>query len=228
MRRILVLGKDAGTILPLVLDAGFSVVTEAPDVVLTYGGDGLLLHSEREWPGVPKLPIRNSRFGRKCEPRTVQDALERLSRGDLRATRQTKVRAEAHGERRVGLNDIIVHNSRPMSSVRFRVWIDGKAFADEMVGDGLVVATPFGSSAYYRSITRSTFHTGLGLAFNNSTEPVDHLVLAESAEIRIRIERGPALVAADNNPDAIPLDRGGETTIRRDDSYAIILQLGPP
>lgn len=228
IRRILVLGSEAASLWPAVRDAGFAVVSEAPDVVLTYGGDGLLLHSEREWPGVPKLPLRNSRRGRKCEPRTVQEALERLARGDLVAVRQTKVRAEARSEFRIGLNDIIVHNSRPTSTVRCRVRIDGEPFGGEVVGDGVVVATPFGSTAYYRSITRSIFHAGLGVAFNNSTEPVDHVVLPETAEIRVAITRGPALVAADNDPDPIPLDEGDEVAIRRHDAEAVILRMDEP
>jgi NAD+ kinase len=225
MRRILVLGSGAGDVVPLVREAGFSVVSDAPDVVLTYGGDGLLLHSEREWPGVPKLPLRNSHRGRKCDPRAVHEALERLARGDLVAVRQTKVRADVRGITRVGLNDIIVHNSRPTSTVRCRVRIDGEPFGGEVVGDGVVVATPFGSTAYYRSITRSIFHAGLGLAFNNSTEPVDHVVLPESAEIRVVITRGPALVAADNDPDPVPLEEGDEVVIRRHDAQAVILKL---
>ncbi|MFN8177149.1 MAG: hypothetical protein U0167_04445 [bacterium] len=225
MRRILVLGDDAASILPLVGAAGFSVVNDKPDVVLTYGGDGLLLHSEREWPGVPKLPLRNSRFGKKCEPRTVQEALDRLARNDLVATRQTKVRGEARGQVRIGLNDVVVHNGRPMSALRCRVWIDGEPFGQEVMGDGVVVATRFGATAYYRSITRSIFRVGLGLAFNNSTEPVDHLVLSEDSEIRVRVMRGPALVAADNDPNAIALDDDDEVIVRRDDSEAVILSL---
>ena len=75
LQRILVLGKESEDIVRLVAAAGLEPVTEAPDVVLTYGGDGLLLHSEREWPGVPKLPLRVSRHGRKCEPHRVQTCL---------------------------------------------------------------------------------------------------------------------------------------------------------
>jgi NAD+ kinase len=228
MNRVLVLGDQVEGILPLVEESGLTLVTEDPDVVLTYGGDGLLLGSERDWPGVPKLPLRNSRHGKKCEPHEIQVALERLLSGDLVRAEHLKVRAEAKGHAVVGLNDVMVHNSRPWSSVRCRIWIDGRELETEIVGDGLVVATPFGSTAYYRSITRGIFHAGLGLAFNNSTEPVDHMVLREDAQVRVRITRGPALVVADNDPDTIPLRRGDEVRIRRDESRAVILGLAGP
>jgi len=225
MKRILVLGNDAESIRRLVRDKGLEDVTERPDVILTHGGDGLLLGSEREWPGIPKLPLRNSRHGRKCEPPQIEDALERLIRGDLRRRSFLKLRAEAHGETLIGLNDVIVHNSQPTSGVRYRVWIDEREFSDEIVGDGVVVATPFGSTAYYRSITRGTFRLGIGLAFNNSIEQVDHLVVREESSIRVRITRGPAIVVADNNPRAVPLDDGDEVLIRRAEDEAVLLSL---
>jgi NAD+ kinase len=225
MKRVLVLGNKVESIRRLVREKGLEDVTESPDVILTYGGDGLLLGSEREWPGVPKLPLRNSRHGRKCEPHQIEDALDRLMRTDLRRRTFLKLHAEAHGDTLIGLNDVIVHNSLPTSGVRYRVWIDERGFSDEIMGDGVVVATPFGSTAYYRSITRGTFRVGIGLAFNNSIEQVDHLVLGEDAVIRVQITRGPAIVVADNSPHAIPLDDGEEVTIRRADSEAVLLSL---
>jgi NAD+ kinase len=227
MKRVMILGDQTEGICSLVEESGLEVVSEAPDVVLTYGGDGLLLGSERDWPGVPKLPLRNSRHGKKCEPHEVQVALDRLLAGDLVRTEHIKVRAEAHDRVHVGLNDVMVHNSRPTSSVRCRIWIDGREFGDEIVGDGIVVATPFGSTAYYRSITRGIFHSGLGLAFNNSTEPLDHMVLREDAQLRVRITRGPALLSADNHPDAVSLERGDEVRILRDEGRAILLSVTP-
>lgn len=225
MKRVLVRGPDSEFIPALVADCGLDLVEENPDVVLTWGGDGLLLGSEREWPGVPKLPLRNSRHGKKCQPHEVKEALARLIEGNLTVTRHTKVRAELGGEVRIGLNDIVIHNSQPTSSVRYRVWIDGTKFADEIVGDGVVVATTFGATAYYRSITGSIFKVGLGVAFNNSTEPVDHLVLPEDSEIRVRITRGPALLAADNDPTPLPLEEDDEIVIRRADEEAVVLSL---
>ncbi len=225
MKRVMILGDEIEGIPPLVEESGLEVVTENPDLIMTYGGDGLLLGSEREWPGIPKLPLRNSRHGKMCEPHEVQVAIERLLTRDLIRTEHIKVRAEARNRTLIGLNDVMIHNCRPTSSVRCRIWIDGRELRDEIVGDGIVVATPFGSSAYYRSITRGIFHAGLGLAFNNSTEPLDHMVLREDARVRVRITRGPAVVTADNNPEEIGLERGDEVWIRRDESTAIILGL---
>ncbi|GJM43886.1 MAG: hypothetical protein DHS20C21_07280 [Gemmatimonadota bacterium] len=229
IKRVLVLGEDLDDVLGLIRETDLILVQDAPDVVLTYGGDGLLLGSERRWPGVPKLPLRHSRHGKKCQGHEVRDALRRLVGGDLVVTRHDKVEAEARGRTVIGLNDVLVHNSSPTSSVRYRVWINDVEFGDEdneIVGDGVVVATPFGSTAYYRSITRSTFGSGLGLAFNNSTEAVDHLVLPADAVIRVQITRGPALLAADNDAAIIPLGNGDEATIRMAATQAVLLNLG--
>jgi NAD+ kinase len=224
-RRVLVLGRNSEPVVDLVRAAGLRPVDDAPDLVITWGGDGLLLGSEREWPEIPKLPLRNSRHGKRCGPHEVQDALDRFLSGGLSETRWKKLQADARGETLVALNDVLVHNSRPTSGVRYRVWIDGREFGREILGDGVVVATPFGSTAYYRSITRSIFKEGIGLAFNNSTEPLDHLVLPAETEIRVRITRGPALATADNDPRMITLEEDDEVRIRRAPGEAIILGL---
>lgn len=225
MKRVLVLGNSVHEIRRLVREKGLEDVTEDPDVILTYGGDGVLLGSERDWPGVPKLPLRNSRHGRKCEPHQIEDALDRLIRRDLRRRRFLKLEAAARGKTLIGLNDVIVHNAVPTSGVRYRVWIDDRGFSEEIMGDGVVIATPFGSTAYYRSITRGTFRVGIGIAFNNSIEQVDHMVVREDSVIRVRITRGPALVVTDNCPHAIPLEEDDDVTIRRAENEAVLLSL---
>jgi NAD+ kinase len=224
MKRVLVLGEDLGTVLSLARERGFRIVEESPDVVLTWGGDGLLLRSEEAWPGVPKLPLRNSRHGKKCQPHELPRALDDLLQGRLRPVAYTKVRGEARGRVKIGLNDVVVHNARPTSAVRYRIRVDGEELGHEYVGDGVVVATPFGSTAYYRAITRGSFREGLGLAFNNSTEPVDHFVVPERAEIRVLVTRGPAMLVADNQREAIDLDDGDEVVIRKDEGRAVILE----
>jgi NAD kinase len=198
-------------------------VEAGPDLIVTHGGDGTLIGAEREWPGIPKLAFRDGESTVKCERHDDDDILARLVRGQLKATELMKVTAEVGSRELRGVNDVILRNRDVRSSVRFAVSVNGEAVSDENIGDGLVIATPFGSSAYFRSITHATIRCGIGVAFNNCTEFVNHLVLAEDDVIQVRIVRGPAEVCADNDPDVLAVEAGDEILVRRSTKRAIVL-----
>ncbi|MFA5203729.1 MAG: hypothetical protein WC708_04920 [Lentisphaeria bacterium] len=210
--------------------AGFPIreVTERPDLVISYGGDGALLGAERTYPGVPKLPLRDQRSNPACPAHGEAWVLDGLVAGRLKEARLLKLEAEIAGRRAAPLtavNDIVVHNRVIPSAVRYRVWLDDELYANQAVGDGLVAATPFGSSGYYRSITHSIFRTGIGLAFNNSTEPTHHLVIPDTVAVRVQILRGPAVLLADNAPVRLQLAAGAEVRIRRSPHAATVFGL---
>ncbi len=222
--RVMVVGKHQQEVISQLDRFGLELDESHPEVVISYGGDGTLLGAERAWPGVPKVALRDSQRCRTCSHESNEVILRHLAEGRLKRTEFMKLEASARGRRLVCLNNVIVHNAIITSGVRYRVWIDDESYGDrEIVGDGLVVSTPFGSAAYYRSITHSTIRVGIGLAFNNSIEPINHLVLAESSLIRIRITRGPATLTGDQAPDKIEVDRGDEILICRSEHAATIL-----
>ena len=94
-----------------------------------------------------------------------------------------------------------------------------------MVGDGVGVSTVHGSTAYYRSITHGSFRVGIGIAFSNSTELLNHLVLKEESIIKIRILRGPSELVFDNSPESVKLSEGDIVTIRKSEKTAQMLGL---
>lgn len=220
-------GESSERIRPWAEAAGFRVVegADGADCCICFGGDGTLLGAEREFPGLPKVPVRD-----RADPddlrRTAEDLLRRVVAGDASVTRLPMLQARSNGHLLTAMNDVFIRNEIVTSAVRLVVEIDGVVHFGEVVGDGLVVATPFGSSAYYRSITNSVTHVGIGLAFNNSTEPVNHLVLAETSKIDVRITRGPALLAADNNPAIVPLKAGDSVRIEHSEREAVIWGIG--
>jgi NAD+ kinase len=128
-------------------------------------------------------------------------------------------------QRLTGINDIFIHNFARESALRYQVWINDELYSNEVVGDGAGVATVHGSTAYYRSITHSTFRVGLGLAFSNSTEVVNHLVIPDDAVVKIKIIRGPAVVVADNSPEQPVIAQGGEVVIHKAVETAVIYGL---
>ncbi len=221
--KVALAGRDAAELRPLLREVGLIEDGQSPDVVISYGGDGTLLGTVRDWPDVPKLAIRLGRTCVKCPDHQDERVLRCLAAGHVSRTALMTIAASAKGQRLLALNDITLNKMSPVAGVRYRVWINEEPYSGEIVGDGLVVSTPFGSTAYYRSITRSFFRVGIGVAFNNSTEQVDHLVLRESDRLRLVVTRGPALLCADNAPDAIQLREGDEAIVAKAEETTILL-----
>jgi NAD+ kinase len=224
--RVAICGRNLDDLRHYLDPLDFEVVTDKPEVVISYGGDGSLLGAVRDYPGIPKCPIRDSRSNPKCPEHHESLILRMLLADELKQDRLMKLEAVTNsGEMVVGLNDVMVNKQIISSAVRYRLWLDDELYQAQIVGDGLVVAPPFGSTGYYRSITHSVFTHGIGVAFNNSTEPVNHLVVGDNTVVRLQIIRGPAVLLADNGPKMIELQKDDEVTIRRTGGEAIVLGL---
>ena len=225
--RIVLRGRHLDSVERVLRDLGVDgIVDDAPDVVITHGGDGALLGAEYEFPGVPKLPIRDVDSGLLCsEHSSIDETLGRFLRGELEMMELPKLEGATDGGRVCGINDVFIHNMDRVGALRYDVFIDGEPYGREIIGDGLGVATVHGSTAYYRSITHSIFKIGIGLAFSNSTEVTNHLVLPDDSVISVRIARGPGLLVADNSPDVVELSDGAEVVIRKAEGKAIVLGL---
>ncbi|KKU91701.1 MAG: hypothetical protein UY23_C0001G0307 [Candidatus Jorgensenbacteria bacterium GW2011_GWA1_48_11] len=221
--KVLIYGRKQNEAEPLAKKIGFDLVRQNPDFVLSYGGDGTLMKAEHSFPGVPKVILRGGSVGKKASYLSNEQVLALFKKGDYKIKEFLKLSVTAKNKEMTALNDVTVHNQDPRHAIRYRIWTDDNPIEHEIIGDGIVVATPFGSTGYYRSITGSFFDLGLGLAFNNSTEPVDHMILAESGEIKIRITRGPAAVYADNQEEYILLNDGEETIVKKSAGKAKIL-----
>lgn len=224
--RAVICGRNIEDLLDILAGYPIDVVQDEPDVVISYGGDGALLGAERDFPGVPKCPIRDRRSNPKCECHAEERVLEQLLAGGLAECRLMKLVATHQGGARVvGINDVQISKEVISSAVRYRLWLDDERYGSQMVGDGLVIATPFGSTGYYRSITHSLFRVGIGLAFNNSTETLDHLVIDSSSVIGVEILRGPAVLLADNDPARLTLQQGDRVTVKRTADETLVLGL---
>lgn len=223
--RVLVVGKEAQRFRSKLPRRHFEVVTEDPDLVIAYGGDGTLIGAELDYPEIPKLGVRSDTSCIKCPAHEEVVMIERLVAGDLPEQRLMKIEADCNesGVWRTALNDIMVRNEDPQSAVRFIVLLNGQRITEELIGDGLVAATAFGSSAYFRSITRVVTRVGIGVAFNNCSDLLNHLVLAEDDLLEVLITRGPGLLCVDNSRETIRLDRGDMVKIRRSAQVSRIL-----
>ena len=228
-------GREAEKIRPLVeRQSALRIVETDPEIVVTFGGDGTLLAAERLWPGVPKVPIRNSRRGVRCIDELPETVITALANGRLVKREFLKLACDVeftskrrNPERILAINEFSVHMGRVNSSVRFRMWFDGRPYEvgqdGEIIGDGFIVCTPFGSTAYFNQITRGEFWEGIGVAFLYTNQHTNHIIVPEATEVRAVITRGPAVLAHDSAPDYIDLSDGDTLTIRRAQDHATLL-----
>jgi NAD+ kinase len=124
------------------------------DLLITFGGDGTLLSVARQAPkDVPILGVNMGTLGFLTEVR-VEDfpaILERVLAGDYVAESRVafEVHVEAPGFRRVFrvLNDATINKSALARIIEMRVTVSG-FFVSTFRADGMIVATPTGSTAY--------------------------------------------------------------------------------
>lgn len=227
---------------------GFDVLDEYHEdaVVIVLGGDGSILHAAREYPGSTILPVRTgtSKGHRtSVEEDELLEAVEAAETGE----RGSAYHVEDHHYLTatsdavdlptdfLALNDVCLHHREPTMAAEFAVDLHtdaGRRTFPDLVGDGLVVATPFGSSAYFRSITGTTFERGIGVAFNNVHWPEDapeYVRLPSDATVEVRVTEtanaATAVLTRDNHPDRIPLEPDAPVAISRSDRQVSILRL---
>lgn len=219
--KVLLHGKNAKNMEDLVKSLNFEIVTRNPDAVISYGGDGTLLSAERQYPSVPKLPLRNSQICQKCSSHQDETMLNKLLEGKLQLKEYKKLMTTILYKNFYALNDFVIRNSDPTHSIRFKTSV----IADKLlIGDGVVIATPFGSTGYFKSITGQVFDKGFGLAFNNTTEQIPPALFKDQDQVTINLIRGKATLSFDNNPDIFVIDEGSEIIFKLSDQVASIYE----
>lgn len=201
---------------------GFRIDRKRPDVVFCMGGEGTLLFGEIAYPGVPKVFILHKCRG--CRKHPFGGLLTDLRKGRYTITEETKVVGAVRGKGRlVGLNDINIHYKLPCA-IGLDVTVNRRAVSRNVLGDGLIVSTPYGSGGYYNSITRKTFSRGLGLAFNNPVQRVASRVVREDAVIKARVVKGEGYMACDCHRKVIPLKKGDVVEVKAHPQKARIIR----
>lgn len=128
------------------------------DLALSLGGDGTMLRTvDLVAPsGAPVLGVNVGRLGYLTEvgPDDLETALERLIQGRHSVEERIVLEVEVCGSsplRRTALNEAVLEKPHSGHTVSLAVDIDGSFFTT-YVADGLIVATPTGSTAYNLSV----------------------------------------------------------------------------
>jgi NAD+ kinase len=145
---------------PGLLDVPDDRLLKSPSQIqlaLSLGGDGTLLRTARFLDGaaVPILGVNLGRLGflTSCSAPELKSALEAVVAGDYDVDERMALRGEAvHGDGTPtdhwqALNDIVMHKGGFARMLSVRVIVDGERLGDYN-SDGVVIASPTGSTAY--------------------------------------------------------------------------------
>lgn len=125
-------------------------------LAVAVGGDGTMLYAARRvaGAGIPLLGINRGRLGFLADigPAEMIAKLDEVMRGEYETERRLMLRAEVLDGRKViatalALNDVAVNRQEPGRMLEIRTFIDGR-FVNTHGGDGFIVATATGSTAY--------------------------------------------------------------------------------
>lgn len=195
----------------------FMIVNKNPDFVLVYGGDGSVLFSERLYPSIPKLLVKRNEVCRKCDYtfESLKIILPRIRKGKFKIKKEIKLEANFRNKKLIALNEIQLHTKIPIRAVRFSLSVAGKKF-ENLIGDGVIISTPYGSPAYFSSAGGKEFTKGIGICFNNlHNRKIKSFIIPENSTVKIRIIRDNAWLTVDNYEKLISLNPKDVVTIKK-------------
>jgi NAD+ kinase len=183
------------------------------DLVVAIGGDGTMLHAARNVAPreVPLVGVNRGRLGflTDVSPEHMLDALDAILAGDYLAERRLMLAASSGrsmGGALFALNDIVLQKGDTGRLLDFTTEVDG-TYVNTHRGDGLIVATPTGSTAYALScggpIIQPNVDALVMVPICPHTLSDRPLVLPSSSEIRVTLENAgdsEAHVVCDGEP----------------------------
>ncbi|NNM32660.1 MAG: NAD(+)/NADH kinase [Gemmatimonadetes bacterium] len=202
-----------------------------PDLVISLGGDGTLLRAARTVIGmdVPVVGVNMGNLGflTSVTAGRIDQDVSRILAGQFRIEERRTLEArvvragDVQGEPVMALNDVVIHKAGVARVTRLDLWVRGDEWEDEIgsfSGDGVVVSTPTGSTAYSMSaggpIIVPELDCFLVTPICPHTLAVRPLVVPGGEEIRIAaLDRGEPLFMTLDGQEGRPLVDGDEVVV---------------
>ena len=199
------------------------------DLALVVGGDGTMLGIGRVLAkfGVPLIGINQGRLGFITDIafEDYQAVLDPMLRGDFEEDRRWMMQAQVMRDGRsvfnaTAMNDVVVNRGATSGMVELRVEVDGRFLANQRA-DGLIIASPTGSTAYALSAGGPLLHPSIAgwvlvpiAPHTLSNRPI---VLSDAGEITVEIVAGRDASANFDMQSLASLMHGDRITVKRSD-----------
>lgn len=193
-------------------------------VIITFGGDGTLIHNACEYAhlNVPFIGINTGRLGflTAAEVQDWQKAVDKLIKGEFviseRMTIETEIGGRKSEVRYRALNEVVIRGLYRI--IDLEVAVNGEKFL-KITGDGVIVATQTGSTAYSLSaggpIVDPDLDSILVTPINPIGLPIPSVVLSPKDQVSVKIEKGDDISLVIDGHEHIKLSAGQTVKVTR-------------
>jgi len=208
------------------------------DIAITMGGDGTLLHCARILAGadIPILGVNIGDFGFITEISKDEwiEAYEEYLAGKLGVSRRVMFDADVTREGASiasfqGLNDAVIRSSGVSRIIRLRVFLS-KTYIGRYRADGVILATPTGSTAYSMAAGGPILHPEMDAfilnpicPFTLSNRPII-IPGGESLEIEIEREQRTSTMLTIDGQDVFQLTPGDRVVMKKSSKCSLIIR----
>ena len=134
------------------------------DIVVVFGGDGTLLNAARKYLNydIPILGINMGNVGFLTDISTdnFEKTIKEVLDGNYKIEERNLVSAKFGNNHLYGLNEVVIHSGSYAQLMRYRLNVNDKVVYEQR-SDGLIIATPTGSTAYALSAGGPIIHPSL-------------------------------------------------------------------
>lgn len=213
-------------------------VSEMPahvELMIVLGGDGTLLHAARDFIGTqtPILGINLGRLGFLTDTPigSMFEVVEEILAGNLKTKRHFSLFAEVWRNDEIvasgkAMNDVVIERSIHPRMIGFEMYVKGQ-FVFRMRGDGLILATPAGSTAYALSAGGPIVHPEVNAVavvpvcpHTLSNRPI---IVPADDEIELRLVELPLCAAVNlDGIELLALEQGDRVVVRKGDDISLV------
>jgi len=197
-------------------------IAKRSDYLISFGGDGTLLMTARLAgnSGKPILGVNVGKLGflTEVETKELEQAFERVSAKEYQLEQRMVLEAQWDSSVAYALNDFVLVRGETIRFIKIRTEVDGE-FLNNYIADGLIVATPTGSTAYSLSANGPILTPTLEAIIINPICPhtltARPLVINSDRTIRLTLESHDTVkLTADGREDA-QIQSGTVVTIKQ-------------
>lgn len=184
------------------------------DMVLAIGGDGTILRAlQRTRRNVLGINSGSLGFLTEVTAEAFPGALKRIEAGDYAVEERLRIAVTVDGKRMYDCsNEAVVHTAHIAKIRHFEVLVDGKV-AERVRADGIIVATPTGSTSYNLSVGGPIVDPRVDALVVSAIAPFKPsartIVLPATAEVRVRLLKPRECLLVLDGQHEVSL-RGGE------------------